>query len=111
MNKSNQLGLAPFDASDYLDNEEVIAEYLTAALADPDPDAFLIAVRDVAKAQGISQVAAKAGLGRESLYKALKPGAQPRFDTIRRLLGALGVRLDVVSPALETGDAAGIGLG
>ena len=98
MKKINQLGIAPFDASDYLDSEETIVEYLSAALENPDPDAFLVAVRDVAKAQGISTVAANAGLGRESLYKALKPGAQPRFDTVRRLLGALGVRLDVVSP-------------
>ena len=98
MNKINQLGIAPFDASDYLDSEETIVEYLSAALENPDPDAFLVAVRDVAKAQGISTVAANAGLGRESLYKALKPGAQPRFDTVRRLLGVLGVRLDIVSP-------------
>ncbi len=98
MSKLNDLGLAPFDASDYLDNEETIAEYLTAALENPDPDAFLVAVRDVAKARGITKVAADAGLGRESLYKALKPGAQPRFDTVRRLLEALGVRLDVTAP-------------
>ncbi len=95
MKNINQLGIAPFDGSDYLDSEETIAEYLTAALENPDPDAFLVAVRDVAKAQGISKVAANAGLGRESLYKALKTGAHPRFDTIRRLLNALGVRLDV----------------
>ena len=94
----DDLGIAPFDASDYLDNEETIAEYLTAALENPDPNAFLVAVRDVAKARGIARVAADAGLGRESLYKALKPGAQPRFDTVRRLLGALGVRLDVAPP-------------
>ncbi len=98
MSNLNKLGLAPFDASDYPDNEETIAEYLTAALENPDPDAFLVAVRDVAKARGIAKVAADAGLGRESLYKALKPGAQPRFDTIRRLLKALGVRLDVTPP-------------
>jgi len=98
MNKSNQLKIAPFDASDYLDSEETIAEYLTASLENPDPDAFLGAVRDVAKARGMTAVAESAGLGRESLYKALKPGAQPRFDTVRRLLGALGVQLDVVVP-------------
>ncbi len=98
MNKSDKIGLAPFDASDYLDSEEAIAEYLTAALENPDSDAFLVAVRDVAKARGIAKVAAAAGLGRESLYKALKPGAQPRVDTVRRLLGALGVRLDVAPP-------------
>lgn len=97
MGKRTDLGLSLFDASDYLDNEEIIAEYLTAALEDPDLDAFLVAVRDVAKARGIADIAERAGLGRESLYKTLKPGAQPRFDTIRRLLAALGVKLDVVS--------------
>ncbi|MBT7951046.1 MAG: putative addiction module antidote protein [Gammaproteobacteria bacterium] len=97
MAKTNKLKLSPFDASDYLDSEEVIAEYLTAALEDPDPDAFLVAMQDVAKARGIANVAATAGLGRESLYKALKPGAQPRFDTVRRLLEALGVKLDVAA--------------
>ena len=60
MGKLKDLGLAPFDASDYLDNEETIAEYLAATLEDPDPDAFLVAVRDVAKARGISNVAARA---------------------------------------------------
>ena len=98
MHNINKLSLAPFDASDYLNSEETIAEYLSAALENPHSDAFLIAVRDVAKARGISTVAANAGLGRESLYKALKPGAKPRFDTVRRLLGALGVKFDVVLP-------------
>ena len=102
MSNYNQMNLAPFDASDYLDSEEVIAEYLTVALDDPDPDAFLMAVRDVAKARGIAAIAANAGLGRESLYKTLKPGAQPRFDTVRRLLAALGVKLDVVSSHSHT---------
>lgn len=102
MSQNDELMLAPFDASDYLDSEETIAEYLRAALENPDPDAFLTAVRDVAKARGISRVADEAGLGRESLYKALKPGAHPRFDTMRRLLGALGVRLDIAAPHLHS---------
>ena len=73
--------IAPFDAADYLDDEQTIAEYLTAALEDPNPDVFLTAVRDVARARGMAQLAKDAGLGRESLYKVLK------------LLNALGVRL------------------
>ena len=97
MNEREKLGLAPFDASDYLDNEEIIAEYLAVALDNPDPNVFLAAVRDVAKARGIANVAARAGLGRESLYKTLRSGAKPRFDTVRRLLAALDVRLDVAS--------------
>lgn len=97
MSNRENIRLTPFDASDYLDNEEIIAEYLSAALEDPDQDAFLTAVRGVAKARGIANVAARAGLGRESLYKTLKSGAKPRFDTVRRLLAALGVKLDVSS--------------
>ena len=82
-----------FDAADYLDNEESIAEYLTAALEDTNPDVFLTAVRDVARARGMAQLAKDAGLGRESLYKALTPGAKPRYDTMLKLLHALGVKL------------------
>ncbi len=83
----------PFDAADYLDDEETIAEYLTAALEDPNPDVFLTAVRDVARARGMSQLAKDAGLGRESLYKALALGAKPRYDTMLKVLHALGVKL------------------
>ena len=85
--------IAPFDAADYLDDEQTIAEYLTAALEDPNPDVFLTAVRDVSRARGMAQLAKDAGLGRESLYKALTPGAKPRYDTVLKLLNALGVRL------------------
>ncbi len=87
-----------FDAADYLDDEETIAEYITAALEDPNPDVFLTAVRDVARARGMSQLAKDTGLGRESLYKALTPGAKPRYDTMLKLLQALGVKL-TASPA------------
>lgn len=84
---------APFDAADYLDNEETIAEYITAALEDTNPDVFLAAVRDVARVRGMAQLAKDAGVGRESLYKALAPGAKPRYDTMIKLLHALGVKL------------------
>lgn len=77
---------AKFDAADYLDDEETIAEYLTAALEDANPDVFLAALGDVAKARGMAAIAKGAGLGRESLYKALTPGAKPRYDTILRVL-------------------------
>lgn len=89
--------VAPFDASEYLDDEKVIAEYLTAALEDPNPEVFLIAVANVAKARGIAKVAQDSGLGRESLYKALAPGAKPRYETVRKLMDALGVKLTVTA--------------
>jgi probable addiction module antidote protein len=79
----------------HLDDEETIAEYLTAALEDPNPDIFLVAVRDVARARGMAQLARDTGLGRESLYKALAPGAKPRYDTVLKVLHALGVKLHV----------------
>ena len=83
----------PFDAADYLDDEETIAAYLSEALEDPDPDTFLIAVRTVARARGMTQLAKDSGLGRESLYKALTPGAKPRYDTMMKVIRALGVKL------------------
>ncbi len=82
-----------FDAADYLDCDEAVAAYLTAALEDENPELFLTALKDVARARGMSQLAKDAGPGRESLYKALTPGAKPRYDTILRVVHALGVKL------------------
>ncbi|ACD18921.1 addiction module antidote protein [Paraburkholderia phytofirmans] len=92
----SKIKTARFDASDYLDSEEAIAEYLNAALEDGDADVLLAAIADIAKARGITKVAADAGLGRESLYKTLAPGSKPRMDTVLKLLRALGVKLNVV---------------
>lgn len=86
---------APFDAAAYLDNDEVIAEYLSAAAQDTNPDVFIAALSDVAKARGVAQIAKAAGLGRESLYKALDAGAHPRYETVNAVLHALGVRFRV----------------
>jgi probable addiction module antidote protein len=88
---------APFDAAAYLDNDEVIAEYLSAAVEDPNPDVFLAALGDVAKARGMALIAKESGLGRESLYKALSVGAHPRYETISAVLHALGVKFAVVA--------------
>ena len=87
--------LTPFDAADYLDSEETIAEYLSAIMEEDDPDLLLAAIGDVAKARGMAQIARDTGLGRESLYKALQPGAKPRFDTVMKVMKALGVKLHV----------------
>ena len=85
--------LKPFEASAYLTNEDTISEFLTASLEDPNPDVFLRALQEVAKARGMSQLARDAGMNRESLYKALAPGAKPRYDTVLKLVNALGVKL------------------
>ncbi|MDO8283486.1 MAG: putative addiction module antidote protein [Rhodoferax sp.] len=89
-------GLKRFDAADYLGSEEMIAEYLSAALEDENLEVFLAAVSDVAKARGMTSIANSTGLGRESLYKALAPGAKPRYETIVKVLHGLGVRLTVL---------------
>lgn len=85
----------PFSASKYLDSDEVIAAYLTTALEDKNPDVFLCAVGNVAKARGMTDVALRSGLGRESLYKALSPGSKPRYETIMKVLNSLGVKITV----------------
>ncbi len=86
------LKLVAFDAAKYLDDDDAIAEYMTAVLETNDPDFFLLALGDVARAKGMAQVAKEAGLGRESLYKTLAPGAKPRFETVIKIARALGVK-------------------
>ena len=86
-----------FDTSAFLDDDEVVAEYLTAALEDPDPDVFLTAIGQVAKARGMGVIAEGAGLGRESLYKALTPGAKPRYDTVFKVLQSLGIKVSLTA--------------
>jgi probable addiction module antidote protein len=90
------LKLSELDISEYRDSEKVIAEFLTAALKDPNPEAFVSAIGHVAKARGMTSVAEKTGLGRESLYKAFAPGAKPRYETVIKILQSLGVKLQVV---------------
>lgn len=87
--------LIPFDISSILDSEEAMAEYVRQVLEDGDMDEMLRAVGYIAKARGMAQVAKDSGLGRESLYKALRPGAQPKFETISKVFNAIGFRLSV----------------
>jgi probable addiction module antidote protein len=86
-----KVAYTPFEVADYLDNDEVIAEYLSLAAQDENPAVLLEALADVAKARGIADVAKATGLGRESLYKTLTPGAKPRFETVAAIVKALGV--------------------
>ena len=100
--------LTTFDVADYLDSEEGISEYLSVALEDPDPEMFLMAVRNVARARGMTQLARDAGLGRESLYKALRPGAKPRYETVAKLVAALGMKLHAIPVAGGGGRGSGL---
>lgn len=91
----SNIKISRFDVSEHLDSEEMIAAYLNAAIAEGDPDLLTAAISDIAKARGIAKVAETAGLGRESIYKTLSPGSKPRYETIVKLLHALGLRLAV----------------
>lgn len=85
----------PWDSAEVLNDDEVIIEYLKAALEENDPELFVKAVGNVARAMGMTTVAQEAQLGRPSLYKALSGERDPRIGTVMKVLGALGVRLTV----------------
>ena len=89
--------ISEYDTAEFLDNEELIAEYLAVAMEDPDPDVFIAALATVARARGMTQLAKDSGLSRESLYKTLAPGAKPRFETIVKITKALGVPMAPVA--------------
>jgi probable addiction module antidote protein len=94
MTKKVKLDSLPvFDMADYLDSDEAVAEYLSQVLTDGDGGELAVALGHIAKARGMAQIAKDAGIGRESLYKALRADANPRFDTISRVCKALGVKL------------------
>lgn len=82
-----------WDAAEHLETREDMAAYLEAALEDGDIGLIAAALGDIARAQGMTEVARKAGLGRESLYKALSREGNPEFATILRVVSALGLRL------------------
>ena len=90
MSKANT---KPFDPAEYLDDSESIAAYLTDALESEDPAFVADALGVVARARGLSEVARKAGVSRESLYRALSSDGNPEFATVLRVLQALDLRL------------------
>ncbi len=91
--KINVADLPEFDMARQLKSEEDIAAFVTMAIEDGDAAELAHALGVAAKARGMSEIAKKTGITREALYKALKPNAKPRFDTINRVCSALGVRL------------------
>jgi probable addiction module antidote protein len=84
-----------FDLADYLDNKEMIAEYLNAVLEEGDSADVINAIGHIAKAIGMTKIAEETGLSRPSLYKALSDGAKPQFGTIMKVLKAIGGQIQV----------------
>ena len=93
---------SPWDPAEHLKTNEDMAAYLEAALEDSDPTLVAAALGDIARAKGMTQVAREAGLGRESLYKALSPAGNPEFATILKVIAALGLQLHA-APASAKG--------
>lgn len=86
-----------YDIAEHLRTPEEMAAYFEACLEEADGDAAFIAkaLGDIARAKGMSQIARDTGLSRESLYKALSGDRSPGFDTILKVIGALGLKLHV----------------
>lgn len=91
----------PWDPADHLATEEDMVAYLEAALEEADPALVAAALGDIARAKGMTQVARDAGLGRESLYKALSPTGNPEFGTILKVVAALGLQLHASSAGMR----------
>jgi probable addiction module antidote protein len=89
-----------FDIADYLESKEMIAEYLNSVLEEGNNDDVIAALGHIAKAIGMTKIAEETGMSRPSLYKALSSGAKPQFETIMKVLKAVGgqIRINPTSP-------------
>lgn len=86
-----------WDAAAYLTTEEDITAYLNAALEDGDTSVMAAALGDIARARGMTQLAKETGVTRDGLYKALSPTGNPSFDTVQKVVKALGFKLAVTA--------------
>lgn len=84
-----------FDIADYLDSNEMITEYLNAVLVDGNDSDIIVAIGNIAKAIGMTKIANETGLSRPSLYKALSDGSKPQFETIMKVLRAIGGQIQI----------------
>ncbi len=93
--KRKKIKTRPWDVVEHLKTDEDMAAYLEAVLEDGDPALVSAALGDIARARGMTEIARKAGLGRESLYKTLSPEGNPQFSTVMKVVQALGLKLHV----------------
>lgn len=99
--KKSDAEVSDLDIADLLDSEEVVKLYLEEALAENDPVLWQRCLGHAARSAGMAKIAEKSGLNRESLYKALKEDAHPRFDTVMRILKAMGLKLTITPCVAE----------
>src|SRR5690606_20415907 len=93
--KIRKMETSKFDIADYLDSNEMIAEYLNAVLEEGNDADIITAIGHIAKAVGMTKIAEQTGMSRPSLYKALSDGAKPQFETIMKVLKAIGGQIKV----------------
>ncbi len=89
------MGTSKFEIADYLENKEMIAEYLNTVLEEGNNADVINAIGHIAKAIGMTKIAEETGMSRPSLYKALSDGAKPQFETIMKILKAIGGQIQV----------------
>ena len=89
------MDISKFDIADYLDSNEMIAEYLNVVLEEGDDSEIVVAIGNIAKAIGMTKIAEETGMSRPSLYKALSESAKPQFSTIMKVLKAVGGQIRV----------------
>ncbi|MCR5029336.1 MAG: putative addiction module antidote protein [Fibrobacter sp.] len=100
--KKSDAEVSDLDVADLLKTEEDVILFLEEALAEYDPVLWQICLDDAVRSAGMAKIAKKAGLNRESLYKSLKKDAHPRFDTVMRILKAMGLKLSITPCVAET---------
>jgi len=91
----SKLKVSKFDIAEYLDDEVMIEEYLNNALEEGKTEDLITAIGHIAKAKGMTKIASETGMSRPSLYKALSKGSKPQFETIQKVIKALGGNLSV----------------
>lgn len=91
----SKLKVSKFDIAEYLDDELMIEEYLNNALEEGNTEDLISAIGHIAKAKGMTRIASDTGMSRPSLYKALSKGSKPQFETIQKVIKALGGNLSV----------------
>ena len=99
------LGLSKFDPTQHLSSKEAVAAYMSEIIATGNAELFQSAMNDVVRAYGMGKVAARADITRECAYKALREGSKPRFETILKMLDALGMQLAIVPKTPHDGGA------
>ncbi|MDR2165667.1 MAG: putative addiction module antidote protein [Zoogloeaceae bacterium] len=95
LEEETSMKTVPSDIVKFLDNEEAVQEYFAQVMENSDSEEIIAVLGDIARARGMAEISEKTGLGRGSLYKALSRGALPRFDTVLRVVRALGLKLTV----------------